>query len=71
MTPELLGDAALLIGFGGHKGCRRGALRRYHDSSSKKSRKKGSHQTIIMVVTRDSLLKVELHSSIGDFWACH
>ena len=67
-TPELLGDAALLIG--GHKGCRRGALRRYHDSSSKKSRKKGSHHTI-MVATRDSLLKVELHSSIGDFWACH
>ena len=70
MTPELLGDAALLIGFGGHKWRRRGAFRRYYGSSSKKSRKKGCHQTI-MVVTRDFLLKVELHSPIGDFWACH
>ena len=58
------------IGFGSREGCRRGALRHYYDSSSKRSRQKGSRQTV-MVVTRDSLLKVELHSSIGDFWACH
>ena len=64
MTLELLGDAALLTSEVAKR--RRGALRRYYDNSSKKSRKKGSHQTI-MVGTRDSLLKVELHSSIGEF----